>query len=434
VQNYHLNGPIANGSSRLTGSHYNQYPANPASAPTTDLRRTATINSRQTNPTQLPSIHSSPPSSDMSGSAQTGRRVDWNEFYRNGIPEEIIVIDDDTPPRTLQPHAVQKPSLTNGTSRPVEKKRKTAAAPYDPVYNPQPSYSTTQTPYYENSSSNNNTASTDRTTSAYITTAATSLGSQISNGTYHAPIEDGVVGQKRKRTRAAAAEEAQGAKRRELDRQSPLSIHYVPPSKPIIKAKEVPVELITEVYDDAQIHGKSLAHTEQKSYHKDKKCDDDDGHYIVTPDADLTSRCMSHHFSLTSLSLIFPDQIIRLLGQGTFGKVVEAFDRQKGTRCAIKIIRSVQKYRDASRIELRVLSTLAQNDRHNRNKCIHLRQCFDFRNHICIVTDLYGQSVFDFLKTNNFTPFPSTHIQTFARQLLTSVACKSLLPLLFPST
>jgi dual-specificity kinase len=120
-----------------------------------------------------------------------------------------------------------------------------------------------------------------------------------------------------------------------------------------------------------------------------------------------------------------PDQIVRLLGQGTFGKVVEAYDRQKHTRCAIKIIRSVQKYRDASRIELRVLSTLSQNDKHNRNKCIHLRQCFDFRQHICIVTDLYGQSVFDFLKINQFTPFPSTHIQTFARQLLTSVACKT---------
>jgi dual-specificity kinase len=113
-----------------------------------------------------------------------------------------------------------------------------------------------------------------------------------------------------------------------------------------------------------------------------------------------------------------------MLGQGTFGKVVEAWDRRKNTKCAIKVIRSVQKYRDASRIELRVLSTLAQNDRHNRNKCIHLRHCFDFRNHICIVTDLYGQSVFDFLKTNSFTPFPSTHIQLFARQLLTSVACK----------
>ncbi len=118
------------------------------------------------------------------------------------------------------------------------------------------------------------------------------------------------------------------------------------------------------------------------------------------------------------------DQICRLLGQGTFGKVVEAYDRRKRTRCAIKIIRSVQKYRDASRIELRVLATLASNDRENKNRCIHLRDCFDFRNHICIVTDLLGQSVFDFLKSNNFVPFPNSHIQSFARQLFTSVACR----------
>jgi dual-specificity kinase len=119
------------------------------------------------------------------------------------------------------------------------------------------------------------------------------------------------------------------------------------------------------------------------------------------------------------------DQVTRLLGQGTFGKVVEAYDKVSRSKCAIKIIRSVQKYRDASRIELRVLSTLSSNDKENRNKCIHLRDCFDYRNHICIVTDLLGMSVFDFLKSNTFVPFPSSHIQSFARQLLTSVACMS---------
>ena len=91
----------------------------------------------------------------------------------------------------------------------------------------------------------------------------------------------------------------------------------------------------------------------------------------------------------------------------------------------MKIIRSVQKYRDASRIELRVLSTLKANDHENRNRCIHLRDCFDFRGHICIVMDLLGQSVFDFLKANSFVPFPNSQIQNFARQLFTSVACKS---------
>jgi dual-specificity kinase len=38
--------------------------------------------------------------------------------------------------------------------------------------------------------------------------------------------------------------------------------------------------------------------------------------------------------------------------------------------------------------------------------------------------DLLGQSVFDFLKGNAFVPFPNSQIQSFARQLFTSVACK----------
>jgi len=117
--------------------------------------------------------------------------------------------------------------------------------------------------------------------------------------------------------------------------------------------------------------------------------------------------------------------MIKLLGQGTFGKVVQARDRRKNELVAIKIIRSVQKYRDASRIELRVLQTLKANDAENRNRCIHLRDCFDFRGHICIVMDLLGQSVFDFLKGNSFVPFPNSQIQSFASQLFTSVACMS---------
>lgn len=118
------------------------------------------------------------------------------------------------------------------------------------------------------------------------------------------------------------------------------------------------------------------------------------------------------------------DRITNLLGQGTFGKVVKAFDRRAGQYVAVKVIRAVQKYRDAAKIELRALQTLRDHDADNRYRCIHLRDCFDFRGHICIVTDLLDLSLFDFLKGNSFVPFPNSHIQSFARQLLTSVACK----------
>lgn len=116
---------------------------------------------------------------------------------------------------------------------------------------------------------------------------------------------------------------------------------------------------------------------------------------------------------------------MKLLGQGTFGKVIEAVDTHKNNqRVAIKIIRAIPKYRDASKIEVRVLQRLKERDAENRHNCIHLLNWFDHRNHICLVSELLGMCVYDFLKDNDFAPFPRHHIQAFARSLLDSVACK----------
>ncbi|PGH06094.1 CMGC/CLK protein kinase [Helicocarpus griseus UAMH5409] len=350
------------------------------------------------------------PSATLPTAQSRKKKPNWAEFYKNGVPKEIIVIDDDdddntttttttntnnaqTLPRMPLSHsgAGARPAIAtavNGTNAaPANKRRRTGMeSAVDMSYYDRPTYSINPQQYGEDSSGAS--ISTDRTTSLH-TTAPTSMGSHGSAPTNNIYYEDAsAIGQKRKRvvTRKSARDEQ---KRRELEVTGDAYSSYVPPPKPPIKAKDVTVPVV-------------------RDYHlpKNHKVDDDDGHYIVNPDSDLTERY----------------SIIKLLGQGTFGKVVEAYDKQKKTRCAVKIIRSVQKYRDASRIELRVLSTLASNDKTNRNKCIHLRDCFDFRNHICIVTDLLGQSVFDFLKGNGFVPFPSSQIQSFARQLLTSVA------------
>jgi len=56
------------------------------------------------------------------------------------------------------------------------------------------------------------------------------------------------------------------------------------------------------------------------------------------------------------------DIIKELLGQGTFGKVVRAYDKDTKSECAIKIIRAIKKYRDASQIEIRVLNTIKDRD------------------------------------------------------------------------
>ncbi|KAK3368242.1 kinase-like domain-containing protein [Podospora didyma] len=344
-------------------------------------------------------IQPTPPSQSQSQSQSTRKRrrsrdkVDWETFYKNGLPSEIIVIDDTPEPERPGAASVSSQPLTNGhangatndvSARHLAKKRKRddETAHYDPVHN-NVAGSLAHTPRHHGSPSKS-TVSTDRTNSAIHTTAATSLGSLSSNSQYDYSTQPG---QKRKRTtRQQIANEA--ARQREQGALMDAFSYHRPPQPPK-KASEVHVKVITD-----------------NSHNKTARCDDEDGHYIVVPDNDLTDRY----------------QMIRLLGQGTFGKVVQARDKRRNKFVAIKIIRSVQKYRDASKIELRVLATLKANDEENRNRCIHLRDCFDYKGHICIVMDLLGQSVFDFLKSNSFVPFPNSQIQNFARQLFTSVA------------
>lgn len=134
-------------------------------------------------------------------------------------------------------------------------------------------------------------------------------------------------------------------------------------------------------------------------------CDDGNGHYIIRPDEPFANRFV----------------IIRLLGQGTFGKVVKCIDKITRENVAIKIIRNIQKYRDAAKIELRILLTLKNFDNENLNHCIHLRECFDYRGHICIVTDLLKISLYDFMENNKFIAFPGSHIQAVLKQLIRSV-------------
>jgi dual-specificity kinase len=86
--------------------------------------------------------------------------------------------------------------------------------------------------------------------------------------------------------------------------------------------------------------------------------DDKDGHLIIKTNTYLNRQC-------TSLMIHFIDKIVKLLGQGTFGKVVEAFDTLSQKRVAIKIIKSIQKYRDASKMEIKILQTLRQYDPFN---------------------------------------------------------------------
>ena len=267
------------------------YHSNQASS---DYRRAAPAEPRQSHSANSQYYDAPTTSQNMDSSKKKDREdpVDWNKYFNGKLPKEIIVIDDDSPAPEQKPtapaHTKQAPpplpATTSGAVRHTDKRRKTAnTTTYDPVYQQQnTTYSNTQTPYYDDSPGNY-TGSTGRTAS-YNTTAPTSLGSSSSGGY----LEDTSVGQKRKRsTRQAAADQ----KKREIEYRSDPFSEYIAPPKPPIKAKDVHVPVVADVCRDHPWGPRLNTDTKQRTASRDQKVDDDDGHYTVVENADLTERC-----------------------------------------------------------------------------------------------------------------------------------------------
>ncbi|KAJ3178059.1 dual specificity protein kinase kns1 [Geranomyces variabilis] len=134
-------------------------------------------------------------------------------------------------------------------------------------------------------------------------------------------------------------------------------------------------------------------------------CADKEGFFIVTDDCEITARY----------------KVLRLLGQGTFGKVLEVLDREQNRKVAIKVVRALQKYTDASHVEIKVLRCLEEHDPYQESHCIPLLSTFVYRNHTCMVFPLLSQSVFDYLKENQFMAFLPHQTAEIALQLTQAV-------------
>ncbi|KAF9416415.1 dual specificity protein kinase kns1, partial [Podila epigama] len=349
------------------------------------------------------------------------RQTDWAEFYKNGQPKEVIVIDDDTPPPSLPSSSSSSSTLNkhSSTAMPAMSSRYAAMPPPPHMSNYSsglyqlssiaPSQISAPTSGRVTRRTNKRLPSTELTlqgvNGAYIPRPQT-------NSQYSYPASSTYPSRGQPQHLATSAMYSNnGVNSLPVVPAGSSLAESSPPAKKKKKTKPEPKYAPPQTHQQYApqttfVNSSNLSSTSRDALSNIPPWDDKDGHYVVVPNDDFTSRY----------------KIMRLLGQGTFGKVVECFDRVTGTHCAIKIIRAVQKYRDASKIEARVLNTLKRSDPRNEFKCLHLNECFDFRNHVCMVFDLLGQSIYDWLKDNSFCPFPPNQIQQFAKQLLTSVA------------
>lgn len=134
---------------------------------------------------------------------------------------------------------------------------------------------------------------------------------------------------------------------------------------------------------------------------------DKDGHLVYQP-----GDVIKHRY-----------QIIKTLGEGTFGRVVSVTDlkRPQVPPLALKIIRNVEKYRHAAQLEINVLNQLGSKDPDGRFLCVKMVEHFNYHGHICILFEMLGKSVYDFLKENGYHPYPMDQVRHIAYQLAYSV-------------
>ncbi|XP_018010752.1 probable dual specificity protein kinase madd-3 isoform X2 [Hyalella azteca] len=129
--------------------------------------------------------------------------------------------------------------------------------------------------------------------------------------------------------------------------------------------------------------------------------DDEDGHLIYRNGDILQDRY----------------KILATLGEGTFGKVVKVRDLTCDQIVALKIIKNVEKYREAAKLEINVLEKLSEKDPADKQLCVKMLSWFDYHGHVCIAFQMLGLSVFDFLKDNNYRPYPLDQVRLMGYQL-----------------
>ena len=112
-------------------------------------------------------------------------------------------------------------------------------------------------------------------------------------------------------------------------------------------------------------------------------------------------------------------RIIRDVGLGTFGRVVEC-SRGETSRVAIKIVRNVRRYYDSALIEADICERVnREQKRQKKDLCAKMLDRFDLpMGHYCLVFERLGRSLYDFLKAHEYRPFPMFCVRDFSRQLL----------------
>ena len=111
-------------------------------------------------------------------------------------------------------------------------------------------------------------------------------------------------------------------------------------------------------------------------------------------------------------------EVLKVIGKGSFGQVVKAYDHKSREHVALKMVRNERRFYRQAQEEIRILRNLRQQDRDNTMNVIHMFDSFTFRNHMCITFELLSINLYELIKKNRFQGFSLQLVRKFAHSLL----------------
>lgn len=111
-------------------------------------------------------------------------------------------------------------------------------------------------------------------------------------------------------------------------------------------------------------------------------------------------------------------EVLKIIGKGSFGQVVKAYDHKTHQHVALKMVRNETRFHKQAQEEIRILYHLRKQDKDNTMNIIHMYDYFTFRNHMCITFELLYINLYELIKKNKFQGFSLQLVRKFAHSLL----------------
>lgn len=111
-------------------------------------------------------------------------------------------------------------------------------------------------------------------------------------------------------------------------------------------------------------------------------------------------------------------EMLKIIGKGSFGQVIKAYDHKTHEHVALKIVRNEKRFHRQAQEEIRILHHLRRHDKYNTMNIIHMYDYFTFRNHTCITFELLSINLYELIKKNGFKGFSLQLVRKFAHSLL----------------